>query len=144
MNLNPGDVPVRADPELEDAVLACDKRRLVRILANYLNNAEKYADGATCVFVERHDPDQDDDPQGQTTVRISVEDAGSGVPEIGALAHLRPLQPRRPGRKPGRGHRGRARVSPWPRNTPGSRGVGCGSRTAMTGARVRGSWSSSR
>jgi signal transduction histidine kinase len=78
-NLGYGDVPVEADAELEDTVLACDKRRLIRILANYLNNAQKYADGPTGVFVERHDPDPDD-PLDETTVRIGVEDAGPGVP----------------------------------------------------------------
>ena len=61
-------------------MLACDKRRLVRILANFLNNAEKYADGSTGVFVERHEPAADD-PADESTVRIGVEDAGPGVPE---------------------------------------------------------------
>lgn len=79
-NLGFGDVPVESDPELGETVLACDKRRVVRILANYLNNAEKYADGPTGVFVERHDPDPDN-PFDETTVRIGVEDAGPGVPE---------------------------------------------------------------
>ena len=79
-NLTGGEVEVDADPGLEDLVLACDKRRLVRILANFLNNAEKYADGATGVFVERHEP-RSDDPFDERTVRIGVEDAGPGVPE---------------------------------------------------------------
>ena len=79
-NLTHGGVEVESDPQLDDVVLACDKRRLVRILANYLNNAEKYADGSTGVFVERVEPAADD-AMGQTTVRISVEDRGSGVPE---------------------------------------------------------------
>jgi signal transduction histidine kinase len=71
-------IPVVADDELADVVIACDKRRLMRILANYLDNAQKYADGATAVYVERHDPGTEDGP---ATVRISVEDAGAGVPE---------------------------------------------------------------
>ncbi len=78
-------VPVEADPELEGVVLACDKRRVARILANYLDNAEKYADGATGVFVERHTPDPDEIADGvppdELTVRIAVEDRGAGVPE---------------------------------------------------------------
>lgn len=78
-NLGYGELPVEADDELRDTVLACDKRRVVRILANYLNNAEKYAEGPTGVFIERHDPDPDDLLSGPT-VRISVEDAGPGVP----------------------------------------------------------------
>jgi signal transduction histidine kinase len=60
-------------------VLACDRRRLARILANFLNNAEKYADGATEVSVDRHEPDPED-PLDEPTVRIAVEDGGPGVP----------------------------------------------------------------
>jgi two-component system sensor histidine kinase MtrB len=77
-------VPVIADPELEGVVIACDKRRVARILANYLDNAEKYADGATAVFVERHVPGPDEVAAGasaEETVRIAVEDRGAGVPE---------------------------------------------------------------
>lgn len=82
-NLTHGEVPVIADPELEGTVLACDKRRLARILANFLSNAERYADGATGVFVERWEGGDDPDGAGATegpTVRIAVEDAGPGVP----------------------------------------------------------------
>lgn len=76
-----GGVPVDADPDLTDVVIACDKRRLMRILANYLDNAAKYADGATGVFVELHEPDLLDVLRSGSTVRIAVEDAGPGVPE---------------------------------------------------------------
>lgn len=82
-NLTHGRVPVVADPELEGTVLACDKRRLARILANFLSNAERYADGATGVFVERWEGDDEPDATPGTeeaTVRIGVEDAGPGVP----------------------------------------------------------------
>lgn len=85
-NLVGSSLPVDADPDLENAVLACDKRRVVRILANYLDNARKYADGATGVFVERHEPDPED-PSGELTVRIAVEDRGAGVPEA-ERAHI--------------------------------------------------------
>ena len=78
-NLTGGRVAVFADPSLDDMVLACDRRRLARILANFLDNAEKYADGATEVSVERHQPDPTD-PFDEPTVRIAVEDAGPGVP----------------------------------------------------------------
>ena len=79
-------VPVVADPELATTVLACDKRRLLRILANFLDNAEKYAGGATAVLVDRYEPepDPDADPQDEDvppTVRITVEDSGPGVGE---------------------------------------------------------------
>ena len=79
-NLTHGTVPVESDAELDELVLACDKRRLVRILANFLNNADKYADGATGVFIDRHQPEADD-PLDEATVRIGVEDSGPGVPE---------------------------------------------------------------
>lgn len=72
-------IPVDSDPRLEDVVVACDKRRLMRILANYLNNAEKYADGATGVFVDLHQEPTESD--SQPMVRIAVEDAGPGVPD---------------------------------------------------------------
>jgi signal transduction histidine kinase len=80
-NLTHGEVPVESDPELAHTVLACDKRRLARILANFINNAEKYADGTTGVFVEQHVGEADDDGPAEVTVRIGVEDAGPGVPE---------------------------------------------------------------
>lgn len=73
-------VPVEADPSIEGVVLACDKRRVARILVNYLDNAEKYADGATGVFVERHEPGAEE-TYDESTVRIAVEDGGAGVPE---------------------------------------------------------------
>jgi two-component system, OmpR family, sensor histidine kinase MtrB len=55
-----GDVRVRAD-----------KRRLVRVLANLMDNADHHGDGLTGVRVAEHG--------GQATV--SVDDAGPGVPE---------------------------------------------------------------
>ena len=84
-NLTDGTVEVQSDPRLDGLVLACDKRRVTRILANYLDNAEKYADGATGVFIDRHDPGPDEIAEGvdpdELTVRIAVEDRGAGVPE---------------------------------------------------------------
>lgn len=76
-----GTVPVESDPDLDEVVIACDKRRLMRILANYLDNAAKYADGATGVYVELHEPDFVDVVTSGSTVRIAVEDGGPGVPE---------------------------------------------------------------
>jgi signal transduction histidine kinase len=76
-------IPVESDAALDGVVVSCDKRRLMRILANFVDNAAKYADGATCVYVERHDPDPDeaDTVVEGPTVRIAVEDEGPGVPE---------------------------------------------------------------
>ncbi|MEZ5252382.1 MAG: HAMP domain-containing sensor histidine kinase [Microthrixaceae bacterium] len=73
-------VPIEAQPGLEDLVIMCDKRRLIRVLANFLDNARKYAGGATRVTVERVDP-VDDDPESISMVRIAVEDEGPGVTE---------------------------------------------------------------
>ena len=77
-SLTDGQVPVETDPDVEDLVIACDKRRLAQILANFCNNADKYAGGATAVTVSRHEPE---DASGEATVRIAVEDEGTGVPE---------------------------------------------------------------
>ncbi len=89
-------LPVEADPGLDDLIVSCDKRRLMRILANFIDNARKYGGGATLVTVTRvtgfdaedepgagvqvttTDPSE---PQPLDTVRIAVEDAGSGVSE---------------------------------------------------------------
>ena len=76
-----GTVPVESDPDLHGVVIACDKRRLMRILANFLDNAAKYADGATGVFVELPESDSVDVVASGATVCIGVEDNGPGVPE---------------------------------------------------------------
>ncbi|MEZ5238178.1 MAG: HAMP domain-containing sensor histidine kinase [Microthrixaceae bacterium] len=73
------EVPVVAEPGTEDLVIACDRRRLARILVNFCSNADKYADGATHISVSLHEPEPQD-PDGEQTVRIGVEDAGPGVP----------------------------------------------------------------
>ena len=54
-------------PRLDGLVLACDKRRVARILANYLDNAEKYADGATGVFIGPPRPRSRRDRRGGST-----------------------------------------------------------------------------
>src|SRR3546814_15860138 len=40
------DVPVELDAELAGVVVHADKRRIVRVIANLLDNAAKYAGGA--------------------------------------------------------------------------------------------------
>ena len=59
------------DEEFDDIVTALDKRRMARVIANLLGNADKYGDGPTRVVLGA-----DDD-----TVRIMVDDSGEGVPE---------------------------------------------------------------
>ena len=51
--------------------IRADKRRLVRVITNLLDNARKYGGGATSVQLERT----------PTGLRIAVEDNGPGVPE---------------------------------------------------------------
>jgi signal transduction histidine kinase len=64
------DVPIEASPDLDEMVVRADKRRLVRVIANLLDNAEKYGGGATAVTVDRTDG----------RVEIAVEDSGDGIP----------------------------------------------------------------
>ena len=63
-------VPVSYDEEAAEALIYADKRRIERIIANLLDNARHYGEGATGVTVEADD----------TRVRIIVEDEGPGVP----------------------------------------------------------------
>lgn len=84
--LSPTPIPVESDPDLEGLIILCDKRRLVRVLANFLDNAAKYADGATRVIVEQVTAAGGEDEgsgrgEADRSVRIIVEDAGPGVPE---------------------------------------------------------------
>jgi two-component system, OmpR family, sensor histidine kinase MtrB len=63
------DVPVELDAELAGVVVQADKRRIVRVIANLLDNAAKYGGGATSVGLRRVDDG----------VQIAVEDRGPGV-----------------------------------------------------------------
>ncbi len=65
------DVPVELDAELAGIVVRADKRRIVRVIANLVDNASKYAGGATGVSLRKVDDG----------VQIAVEDRGEGVPE---------------------------------------------------------------
>ncbi len=65
-----GAVPVAVDPGLEQCHVAVDKRRFERVIANLIENAARYAGGATRIVVGR---DRDH-------VRIAVEDRGPGIP----------------------------------------------------------------
>ena len=68
---NGTNVPVELDSELAAVVVQADKRRLARVVANLLDNAHKYADGATSLTLRRVDD----------SVQIAVEDDGPGIPE---------------------------------------------------------------
>lgn len=69
-------VPVHYEDDVADTLVAVDKVRFFRIIGNLLDNASKYASGATSVHVESAVG-----VEGEPTVRICVEDAGHGVPE---------------------------------------------------------------
>ena len=69
--LGGGGVPVIHDVDTEDLIVRVDKRRFGRVIANLLDNANRYAGGATSVTVERTG----------NLIHISVEDNGNGVPE---------------------------------------------------------------
>jgi two-component system sensor histidine kinase MtrB len=84
-----GAVPIMYDEHVSEAIVKVDKRRFGRVIANLLDNAQKYAGGATRVEVfpapapEPVDetaavaaPAEDTEPR----VRIAVEDEGAGVP----------------------------------------------------------------
>ncbi|MFP3907373.1 MAG: sensor histidine kinase [Acidimicrobiales bacterium] len=62
-------VPVIAEGSLADAIVEVDKRRMARVVANLLDNAAKYAGGATSIRLSRHGDH----------IRFAVEDAGEGV-----------------------------------------------------------------
>ncbi|MGP8163202.1 MAG: ATP-binding protein [Acidimicrobiales bacterium] len=63
-------VPVKIDPEDDHRELVVDKRRIERVFGNLIENADRYAGGVTQVVVET----------GDHFVRVSVDDAGPGIP----------------------------------------------------------------
>src|SRR5690606_12120797 len=65
------DVPVEVDAALAGLVVHADKRRIVRVIANLLDNARKYGGGATMVALRRV----------EGGIQIAVEDRGPGVAE---------------------------------------------------------------
>ena len=65
------DIPVELDAELAGVVVQADKRRIVRVITNLLDNAAKYGGGADRVSLR----------QVGDGVEIAVEDHGEGVPE---------------------------------------------------------------
>ncbi len=77
-----GPVPVVYEDDVSEAVVKVDKRRFGRVIANLLDNALKYAGGATRVqlLIVRPDPTEED-PNPDPRAQIAVEDEGNGVPE---------------------------------------------------------------
>lgn len=67
-------VPLHIGTGAGEVFIRADKRRLARVIANLLDNARFHGGGATLVAVELPDG------PSPSTVLITVEDAGSGVP----------------------------------------------------------------
>jgi signal transduction histidine kinase len=61
---------VRLETGLAAPLVSADRRRMDRVVANLLDNADHYGGGAVAVSVHRH----------EDRARIVVDDAGSGVP----------------------------------------------------------------
>ena len=126
------DVPVDIDSDLAGVVVKADKRRLSRVIANLLDNAAKYGDGATRVELRKRGD----------AVLIAVEDDGPGRARRGPGGDLRPLQPRQLGA--GTGAASTASASAWRSwpSTSGCTAARCGSRTGPTGSAAPASSSS--
>jgi two-component system sensor histidine kinase MtrB len=81
-----GAVPIMYDEDVSEVIVKVDKRRFGRVIANLLDNAQKYAGGATGVQVwsvpepEGADGAPATDGTG-SRVRIAVDDEGNGVAE---------------------------------------------------------------
>ena len=116
------DVPVEVDAELAGAVVEADKRRLARVLANLLDNAQKYGGGATAVTLRRVDD----------RVQLAVEDAGPGVPDEDRARRSSTASPAAAAPAGAGAARASASASrSWP-STCASTAARCGSRTAPT------------
>ncbi len=77
-----GSVPVIYEEDVSGLVVEVDKRRFGRVIANLLDNAQKYAGGATTVRIERVEvPPADETGEAELRARIAVEDEGTGVVE---------------------------------------------------------------
>jgi len=73
-------IRVNYDEDVGEVVVALDKRRFMRVIANLLDNATKYAGGATSVQIQLATSKPEDGGNTHEVVQIAVEDAGHGVP----------------------------------------------------------------
>lgn len=62
--------------ELDPIEVGLDKRRVERMVANLLQNAQNYANGATQIILSQYQS-----PDGGRRIRIVVDDEGPGIPE---------------------------------------------------------------
>ena len=71
-----GAIPVEYEEDVDEVAVMVDKTRFFRVIGNLLENADRYAGGATGVQVFLVE-----DAEAGDRVGIAVEDAGHGVPE---------------------------------------------------------------
>ncbi len=65
------DTMLTASHDVEELVIAADKRRLAQVIANLIQNADKYGEGDIDVLISTADD----------MVLLAVEDEGPGIPE---------------------------------------------------------------
>src|SRR5690606_3842543 len=70
------DLAVSTTPRAERAIIAGDRRRLARVIANLIDNALAYAAGEPNITIE----DANGPDETLTHIKIAVEDHGPGVP----------------------------------------------------------------
>ena len=141
-NLTNGAVPVEVGPGpggpgagLRQAPAGADPGQLPQQRREVRGRRHRRVRRAPRARARRPDADE-------STVRIAVEDAGPGVPRERADQDLRPVQPRRPGRQPRRGHGGGPGPGPGRRARPAPGRPGVGRGPPRRGPGLRASWSS--
>jgi two-component system, OmpR family, sensor histidine kinase MtrB len=75
-----GSVPLVTESTWQQKMVTIDRRRLERALANLLGNADNYAGGPVMISIAGGRS-----PGGRQVVRVSVDDAGPGVPNTDKL-----------------------------------------------------------
>ena len=107
ISTNGDSVPVDLDSELAGVVVQADKRRLARVVANLLDNARKYGDGATSVVLATGRRRRADRGRGRGA-RRARGGARRDLRAIRSRRRRRPARQRRR-RRPRAGARGGAR-----------------------------------
>ena len=114
------------------------------ILANYLDNAEKCADGRPGCSSTATTPVPTRSPMGSTpTADRADRGRDRRCSRVRTGPDLRPVQPRRPGREPGIGPQGGTGSGPGGRARPPPRGSQVWVEDRDDGGQEAGSWSSS-
>jgi signal transduction histidine kinase len=66
------EIPIHSEGGADETILEVDKRRMVRVFGNLIENADRYAGGVTEISLV---------PAGKN-IRIRVDDSGPGVPVV--------------------------------------------------------------